>query len=51
MRAGDRGQWGLRLALRTVHNVAQEKARVWVWRTSQRRDPVTGKRYPWLYQD
>ncbi len=29
--------------------VAQEKARIW-W-TSQRRDPVTGKRYPWLYQD
>jgi hypothetical protein len=29
--------------------VAQEKARI--WRTSQRRDPVTGKRYPWLYQD
>lgn len=29
--------------------VAQEKARI--WRTSQRLDPVTGKRYPWLYQD
>jgi len=29
--------------------VAQEKARI--WRTSQRRDPVTGKHYPWLYQD
>ena len=29
--------------------VAQEKARI--WRTSQRRDPVTEKRYPWLYQD
>jgi hypothetical protein len=29
--------------------VAQEKTRV--WRTAQRRDPVTGKRYPWLYQD
>jgi hypothetical protein len=29
--------------------VAQEKARI--WRTSQRHDPVTGKRYPWLYQD
>ena len=29
--------------------VAQEKTRI--WRTSQRRDPVTGKRYPWLYQD
>lgn len=29
--------------------VAQEKARI--WRTSQRRDPATGKRYPWLYQD
>jgi len=22
-----------------------------VWRTSRRRDPATGKRYPWLYQD
>jgi hypothetical protein len=29
--------------------VAQEKARI--WRTSQRTDPATGKRYPWLYQD
>jgi hypothetical protein len=29
--------------------VAQEKARI--WRTSQRRDLATGKRYPWLYQD
>ena len=29
--------------------VAKEKARV--WRTSRRRDPATGKRYPWLYQD
>jgi hypothetical protein len=29
--------------------VAQEKARI--WRTSQRTDRVTGKRYPWLYQD
>jgi hypothetical protein len=29
--------------------VAKEKARV--WRTSRRRDPVTGKRYPWLDQD
>jgi hypothetical protein len=29
--------------------VAQEKTRI--WRTSQRRDPATGKRYPWLYQD
>ena len=29
--------------------VAKEKARV--WRTSRRQDPVTGKRYPWLYQD
>src|SRR5215469_4150156 len=29
--------------------VAKEKDRV--WRTSRRRDPVTGKRYPWLYQD
>ena len=29
--------------------VAQEKTRI--WRTSQRRDPSTGKRYPWLYQD
>ena len=28
---------------------AKEKARV--WRTSRRRDPATGKRYPWLYQD
>jgi len=26
--------------------VAQEKTRV--WRTRRRRDPVTGKRYPWL---
>ncbi len=25
------------------------KARI--WRASQRRDPVSGKRYPWLYQD
>ena len=29
--------------------VAQEKARI--WRTARRRDPVTGKPYPWLYQD
>ncbi len=29
--------------------VAQEKTRI--WRTAQRRDPATGKRYPWLYQD
>jgi hypothetical protein len=29
--------------------VAKEKARV--WRTSRRRDPATGKRYPWLYQE
>ena len=29
--------------------VAQEKTRV--WRTRQRRDPVTGKRYPWLCQE
>jgi len=29
--------------------VAQEKDRV--WRTARRRDPVTGKRYPWLYQE
>jgi hypothetical protein len=29
--------------------VAQEKTRV--WRTAQRQDPVTGKRYPWLYQE
>jgi hypothetical protein len=29
--------------------VAQEKTRV--WRTRQRRDPVTGKRYPWLGQE
>jgi hypothetical protein len=29
--------------------VAQEKTRV--WRTAQRRDPATGKRYPWLYQE
>src|SRR5436190_16366502 len=29
--------------------VAREKTRV--WRTAQRRDPVTGKRYPWLYQE
>jgi hypothetical protein len=29
--------------------VAQEKARV--WRTSQRTDNATGKKYPWLYQD
>jgi hypothetical protein len=26
-----------------------EKTRV--WRTAQRRDPATGKRYPWLYQE
>jgi hypothetical protein len=29
--------------------VAQEKTRV--WRTRQRRDAVTGRPYPWLYQD
>ena len=29
--------------------VAQEKTRV--WRTAQRQDPATGKRYPWLYQE
>ena len=29
--------------------VAKEKDRV--WRTSRRRDPVTGERYPWLYRD
>ena len=29
--------------------VAQEKNRV--WRTAQRRDRATGKRYPWLYQE
>ncbi len=29
--------------------VAQEKTRV--WRTARRRDPATGKPYPWLYQD
>ena len=29
--------------------VAQEKTRV--WRTAQRRDPATGKRYPWLDQE
>ena len=29
--------------------VAKERARV--WRTSRRREPATGKRYPWLYQD
>ena len=29
--------------------VAQEKTRI--WRTARRRDPVTGKPYPWLYQD
>ena len=29
--------------------VAQEKTRI--WRTRQRRDPVTGKRYPWLCQE
>ena len=29
--------------------VAQEKTRV--WRTRQRTDPVTGKRYPWLCQE
>jgi hypothetical protein len=29
--------------------VAQEKTRV--WRTAQRRDPATGKRYPWLYRE
>ena len=31
---------------RSCRGVAQEKTRV--WRTRQRRDPVTGKRYPWL---
>ena len=29
--------------------MAQEKTRV--WRTRQRTDAVTGKRYPWLYQE
>ena len=29
--------------------MAQEKTRV--WRTRQRTDPVTGKRYPWLCQE
>ena len=29
--------------------VAQEKTRV--WRTARRRDPATGKPYPWLYQE
>src|SRR5713101_5483072 len=29
--------------------VAQEKTRI--WRTRQRQDPVTGKRYPWLCQE
>jgi hypothetical protein len=29
--------------------VAQEKTRV--WRTARRRDRVTGKRYPWRYQE
>src|ERR1700745_22567 len=29
--------------------VAQEKNRV--WRTAQRQDRATGKRYPWLYQE
>jgi hypothetical protein len=29
--------------------VAQEKTRV--WRTAQRQDQATGKRYPWLYQE
>jgi hypothetical protein len=29
--------------------VAQEKTRV--WRTAQRQDRATGKRYPWLYQE
>jgi hypothetical protein len=29
--------------------VAREKAQV--WRTARRRDPATGKRYPWLYQE
>lgn len=29
--------------------VAQEKAKI--WRTSQRTDKATGKKYPWLYQD
>src|SRR5271157_313940 len=38
-----------RLDLVLFAGVAQEKARI--WRTSQRQNPVTGKRYPWLYQD
>ena len=29
--------------------VAQEKTRV--WRTARRRDPATGRPYPWLYQE
>ena len=29
--------------------VAREKTRV--WRTARRRDPVTGRPYPWLYQE
>jgi hypothetical protein len=29
--------------------VAQEKTRV--WRTARRRDPATGKPYPWLYRE
>jgi hypothetical protein len=29
--------------------VAREKTRV--WRTARRRDPATGKPYPWLYQE
>ena len=29
--------------------MAQEKTRV--WRTARRRDPATGKPYPWLYQE
>jgi hypothetical protein len=29
--------------------VAQEKTRI--WRTRQRQDPVSGKRYPWLCQE
>jgi hypothetical protein len=29
--------------------VAQEKTRI--WRTRQRQDPVTGKRYPWPCQE
>ena len=29
--------------------VAQEKTRV--WRAARRRDPATGKPYPWLYQE